>query len=73
MTNRTMVKTEETSTDAAPAPGPSRTMPEPNPAPPQLMPAAESDPVLLTDKEPLDSPQPKPMIEQGKAHGLKTS
>lgn len=71
MTNRTMVKTEEPSADAA-APGPSRTMPEPNKAPPQLMPAPESDPALLTDKEPLDSPQPKPMIKQGKAHGLKT-
>jgi hypothetical protein len=36
------------------------------------VPAPESDPALLTQQDPLDSPQPKPMIDQRKSGGLKS-
>ena len=35
------------------------------------VPAPESDPNLLTRRDPLDSPQLKPMIDQRKSGGLK--
>lgn len=73
MTNRNMVKNGKAAPDAVPPAGSSHAVPEPNPAPPQLQPAPESEPTLLQSQEPLDSPQPKPMIKQGKARGLKTS
>ena len=38
----------------------------------QPAPAPESDPALLTRQDPLDSPQPKPMIDQRKSGGLKS-
>ncbi len=63
MTNRNMVK--------GGADGGGRSMPEPNPARPRPMPAPESDPNPLTLKEPLDSPQLKPMINQHRTKGLK--
>jgi hypothetical protein len=72
MTNRNVVKDEKAAPGAAAFAGPTRAMPEPNPAPPQPLPAPESEPRLLQSREPLDSPQPKPMIKQGKARGLKT-
>lgn len=62
MTNRNMVKGED---DAA-----GRGMPRPNRAPPQPMPAPESDPSATTLQEPLDSPQVKPMIRQRQTKGL---
>jgi hypothetical protein len=49
---------------------PGETLPKPNPARPQPMPATESDRAVLTTEEPLDSPQPKPMIRQDKSKGL---
>jgi hypothetical protein len=73
MTNRSMVNTEKAAADADASAGPTRAMPEPNPPSPQPLPAPESEPHLLQSREPLDSPQPKPMIKQGKAHGLKTA
>jgi hypothetical protein len=72
MTNRTMVKNEKAAAEADASAGPVRAMPEPNPASAQAQPAPESEPRLLQSQEPLDSPQPKPMIKQGKARGLKT-
>ena len=63
MTNPDMVKAE--------APG------EPGAVPEQslsvMVPAPESDPALLTRLDPLDSPQPKPMINQHKSNGLKAA
>ena len=59
MTNRSMVKGEKGA------------QPRPNPAPPIERPAPESDDQILTTREPLDSPQPKPMIRQDKAKGLR--
>ena len=59
MTNRNMVK-----------PGAER-QPQPNPAPPKPHPAPESDPHAITTEEPLDSPQPKPMIRRDKSGGLR--
>jgi hypothetical protein len=47
-----------------------RPLPEPNVAPPQPMLAPESEPEVFTTEEPLDSPQPKPMIRQDKTKGL---
>ena len=64
MTNRNMVKTGGATPSGAPRP-------EPNIAKPPLMPATESDRALYTDQEPLDSPQPKPMIRQRKTNGLR--
>jgi hypothetical protein len=64
MTNRHMVK--EKGRRAA------GEMPKPNRGKPQPMPAPESGPPGMTLVEPLDSPQPKPMIRQDKAKGLKT-
>ena len=58
MTNRSMVKD-------------GKGAPRPNPAPPIPRPAPESDDHVLTTREPLDSPQPKPMIRQDKAKGLR--
>ena len=57
MTNRNMVKD-------------SKGAPRTNPAPPIPRPAPESDDHPLTTQEPLDSPQPKPMIRQDKTKGL---
>ena len=37
----------------------------------QVVPAPESDPNLLTNRDPVDSPQLKPMIDQRKSGGLK--
>ena len=37
----------------------------------QPVPAPESDPNLLTRRDPVDSPQLKPMIHQHKSGGLK--
>jgi hypothetical protein len=62
MTNRNMVKS---GADAG------RAMPEPNPTRPQPLPAPESSPDPVTLKEPLDSPQLKPMINQHRTKGLK--
>lgn len=45
--------------------------PKPNPPSPRPMPAAEADPVLTTEVEPLDSYQLKPMLDPHKADGLK--
>jgi hypothetical protein len=45
-------------------------LPKPNAARPQPMPATESDRAVFTTEEPLDSPQPKPMIRQDKSKGL---
>ena len=59
MTNRSMVK------DGKGA------RPKANPAPPIPRPAPESDTRVLTTEEPLDSPQPKPMIRQDKTKGLR--
>lgn len=61
MTNRNMVKG---GADGV------RAMPEPNATRPRPMPAPESDPNPLTLKEPLDSPQLKPMIRQHRTKGL---
>ena len=58
MTNRSMVKD-------------GKGAPRPNLAPPIPRPAPESDDHALTTREPLDSPQPKPMIRQDKAKGLR--
>jgi hypothetical protein len=58
MTNRSMVKDDKGA-------------PKPNPTPPTLRPAPESDDNVLTTREPLDSPQPKPMIRQDKTKGLR--
>ena len=63
MTNPEMVK----------KPGPEGVgakMPKPNIAPPQPVPATESDRATYTTEEPLDSPQPQPMIRQDKSKGL---
>jgi hypothetical protein len=60
MTNRNMVK---------PGQGP---LPEPNRSPPTPVPRPESDPPGFTTEDPLDSPQPKPMIRQDKDGGTKT-
>ena len=73
MTNRNMVTAAAGPESATDAVGPTHAVPEPNPAPPRPVPAPESEPNLLQSREPLDSPQPKPMIKQGKARGLKTS
>ena len=72
MTNRTMVKDEKAAAEADVSAGPVRAMPEPNPAPPQAQSAPETETRLTQSQEPLDSPQPKPMIKQGKARGLRT-
>ena len=58
MTNRSMVKD-------------GKGAPQPNPAPPIPRPAPESGDCVLTTREPLDSPQPKPMIRQDKTKGLR--
>jgi hypothetical protein len=58
MTNRSMVKD-------------GKGAPRPNPAPSIPRPAPESDDRVLTRQEPLDSPQPKPMIRQDKTKGLR--
>jgi len=63
MTNRNMVKGGDLGSAAAP---------QPNPAAPQPMPAPESSPSAMTLEEPLDSPQPKPMIRQRRTKGLTT-
>jgi hypothetical protein len=64
MTNSHMVKP----TTAAPG----AIKPEPNQDPLPPMPAPEGAPAPVTDREPLDSPQPKPQLAPGKAHGLTT-
>ena len=46
--------------------------PTPNRDPLPLMPATEGSPDPVTDREPMDSPQPKPQLSPGKAHGLTT-
>lgn len=61
MTNRNM--TRQTPSAVA--------MPEPNPAAPRPVPAPESEPPGRVLHDPMDSPQPKPMINQGKSGGLK--
>ena len=65
MTNSAMVKRARPprrATDPKP--------PEPNVAPPQLLPATESDAAIYTTEDPIDSPQPRPQIKQDKTKGL---
>ena len=65
MTNPAMVKRARPprrATDPKP--------PEPNIAPPQLLPATESDSAIYTTEDPTDSPQPRPEINQHKTKGL---
>ena len=67
MTNPDMVKP-----GASGLPGPSGKPRIPEERLAQPVPAPESDPALRTDQDPLDSPQPKPMIDQRKSGGLKS-
>ena len=62
MTNRNMVRGGK--------PDAGRDRPEPNAGPPTPVPAPEDDPQLWTTRDPVDSPQPKPMIRQDKTKGL---
>ena len=65
MTNSHMVKpVRRDGSDAM------RPTPNTDPLPP--MPATEGSAEPLTDQEPMDSPQPKPQLAPGKAHGLTT-
>jgi hypothetical protein len=63
MTNRNMVKSAGKTA--------SRKMPAPNSAPPAPVPAPESDRQAWTTRDPVDSPQPKPMIRQDRTKGLR--
>lgn len=65
MTNSHMVKPGR--------PGPGAPEPAPNRDPLPPMPAPEGAASPVTDQEPLDSPQPKPQLAPGKAHGLTTA
>jgi hypothetical protein len=61
MTNRNMVKDVRDGGGKAP---------EPNRAPPTPVPAPEDDPNIWTTDDPMDSPQPQPMVRQDKTKGL---
>lgn len=62
MTNRNMVKSVDGKAAAA--------IPPSDRDQPRAMPAPESDRAPATRDDPLDSPQPKPMVGQGKTKGL---
>ena len=63
MTNRDMVKDPGKAGD--------RMMPEPNLGPPVPVPAPEDDPNLYTTQDPIDSPQPNPIINPPKTKSLR--
>ena len=51
---------------------PPRPRQRPNPGEPTLSPGTENEHDICTTDDPLDSPQPKPMIRQDKTKGLRT-
>jgi hypothetical protein len=65
MTNPNMVKDPGKAGD--------RKMPESNIPPPVPVPAPEDDPNLYTTQDPIDSPQPNPIINPEKTRGLHNS